>query len=110
MNRSSRANPDGTTPDKGCLTRDGTSPDEIAAIGRAQLLAYPNMTWIEGEATEASGRNDEERAQLASREARIEPTPVVSVASAGDGIAVTLADGVMAGSAAHRSMIFAGSH
>lgn len=166
----------------GFLTRDGTPPDEIAAIARAQLLAYPNVTWIEGEAAEASGRSDDftvatrsgeshkgrrlvlatgivdllpdlpglaaqwgrsafhcpychgyeldrgrigvlavgahsfnqammlpdwgettyfaggfmptedERAQLAARGARIEATPVVAVAGAGDGIAVTLAD------------------
>lgn len=167
----------------GFLTRDGTPPDEIAGIAKAQLLAYPNVTWIEGEAAEASGSNDdftvavrggeshrgrrlvlatgivdllpdlpglaeqwgrsafhcpychgyeldrgqigvlavgahsfhqammlpdwgettyfaggfaptaEESAQLAARGARIEATPVASVAAAGDGIAVTLADG-----------------
>lgn len=37
----------------GFLSRDGESPAEIAAIGRAQLLAYPTVTWVEGRATSA---------------------------------------------------------
>lgn len=167
----------------GFLTRDGAPPDEIAAIARAQLLAYPSVTWIEGEATAAAGQADaftvsirsgeghrgrrlilatgivdllpdlpglagqwgrtafhcpychgyelnggklgvlttgphsvhqammlpdwgettfftggaklsaQERGQLSARGVHLEATPVVSVAGAGDGIAVTLADG-----------------
>lgn len=37
----------------GFLTRDGTDPAEIAALGRTQLLAYPTVTWLDGRASEA---------------------------------------------------------
>jgi thioredoxin reductase len=38
----------------GFLGQDGRSPDTIAADARAQLLAYPNVTWLEGTATHAA--------------------------------------------------------
>lgn len=51
----------------GFLTQDGRPPDKIAEEGRAQLMAYPTVQWLEG------------RAQRAS--------------AAGDGFSVTMADG-----------------
>lgn len=39
----------------GFLGFDGTEPGEIARIARAQLLAYPTLTWIEGVAARAEG-------------------------------------------------------
>ncbi|HEY0254877.1 MAG TPA: FAD-dependent oxidoreductase, partial [Kofleriaceae bacterium] len=30
---------------QGFLTQDGVAPGEIARIGKAQLLAYPTVTW-----------------------------------------------------------------
>jgi thioredoxin reductase len=38
----------------GFLGQDGRAPDAIVATGRAELLAYPTATWIEGLATQAS--------------------------------------------------------
>lgn len=43
----------------GFLTRDGQGPEEIADEARRQLLAYPTVTWIEGNVTGASGRPDD---------------------------------------------------
>jgi thioredoxin reductase len=43
----------------GFLTRDGEAPGTIAAIGRAQLLAYPTVTWLEARATEARRIDDD---------------------------------------------------
>lgn len=37
----------------GFLTRDGTSPAEIAAEARSQILAYDTVEWLEGEVTRA---------------------------------------------------------
>jgi len=37
----------------GFLGQDGTPPQEIAAGARAQLLAYPNVAWIDGAAVNA---------------------------------------------------------
>lgn len=39
----------------GFLTQDGTPPDEIARIARQQLLAYPDVTWVDGKVASASG-------------------------------------------------------
>jgi thioredoxin reductase len=39
----------------GFLSQDGRAPGDIAADARSQLLAYPTVEWIEGEAVEASG-------------------------------------------------------
>ena len=43
----------------GFLTRDGESPAEIAALGKVQLLRYPTVTWLEGEAISAHRTGDE---------------------------------------------------
>lgn len=40
----------------GFLGQDGRSPDAIALEGKAQLLAYPNVRWLEGTATHAAQR------------------------------------------------------
>lgn len=42
----------------GFLGQDGRAPDAIAAEGRAQLLAYPNVRWLDGSAARAE-RNGE---------------------------------------------------
>lgn len=42
----------------GFLTRDGEAPGEIAARAKEQLLDYPTVTWVEGKASNASGRTD----------------------------------------------------
>ena len=42
----------------GFLGQDGIAPGEIAATARAQLSAYPTLTWIEGRAVTASGKQD----------------------------------------------------
>jgi thioredoxin reductase len=42
----------------GFLGQDGRAPDSIAAEGRAQLLAYPNVHWLEGTATQAGKSGD----------------------------------------------------
>jgi thioredoxin reductase len=43
----------------GFLTQDGTDPAAIAATARAQILAYPTVTWFQGEATNATGAIDD---------------------------------------------------
>jgi thioredoxin reductase len=42
----------------GFLGQDGVAPDEIARTARAQLLAYPTLTWCEGTASAAAGERD----------------------------------------------------
>ncbi|MET0207727.1 MAG: NAD(P)/FAD-dependent oxidoreductase [Burkholderiaceae bacterium] len=42
----------------GFLGQDGRPPGEIVADAREQLLAYPNVRWIEGEAQNATRRDD----------------------------------------------------
>lgn len=42
----------------GFLGQDGSDPATIARQARQQLLRYPTLTWIDGEATEASGNKD----------------------------------------------------
>lgn len=42
----------------GFLGRDGVPADRIATEARAQLAAYPDLSWIEGEAIAASGGRD----------------------------------------------------
>lgn len=42
----------------GFLGRDGHAPDEIADEARAQLLAYPTVSWLDGRAVTASGKID----------------------------------------------------
>ena len=43
----------------GFLTQDGVDPAVIAATARAQILAYPTVTWFQGEATHATGAIDD---------------------------------------------------
>lgn len=42
----------------GFLTQDGTEAAAIAAQGRAQLLAYPNVRWVEGKAVQAMAEGE----------------------------------------------------
>lgn len=42
----------------GFLSQDGVDPAEIARLARAQLDAYPTLTWIDGVAETASGIKD----------------------------------------------------
>ncbi|MCZ4092539.1 NAD(P)/FAD-dependent oxidoreductase [Sinorhizobium psoraleae] len=42
----------------GFLGQDGVDPAEIAAKARAQLGAYPTLTWIDGHAEAAAGSKD----------------------------------------------------
>jgi thioredoxin reductase len=42
----------------GFLGQDGADPAELARQARAQLLAYPTLTWADGEATSVSGVKD----------------------------------------------------
>lgn len=42
----------------GFLGQDGVPPDQIAAEAREQLAAYPNLTWVEGEALAITGQRD----------------------------------------------------
>lgn len=43
----------------GFLAHDGADPREIARAARAQLAAYPTLSWIDGLATRASGGIDD---------------------------------------------------
>lgn len=43
----------------GFLGQDGADPAEIARAARAQLAAYPTLTWREGEAVQARGERDD---------------------------------------------------
>jgi thioredoxin reductase len=43
----------------GFLAQDGADPAEIAGAARAQLAAYPTLTWREGEAVQALGERDD---------------------------------------------------
>lgn len=42
----------------GFLSQDGADPAEIARAARAQLERYPTLTWIDGEAVDASGEKE----------------------------------------------------
>lgn len=53
----------------GFLTQDGTPAAEIAAIGKAQLLAYPTASWLDGQVVAAEGEAGAFRLRLASGEA-----------------------------------------
>jgi thioredoxin reductase len=48
----------------GFLGQDGVDPAAIAAQARAQLAAYPTLTWVEGRAVAAGGRKDGFRVDL----------------------------------------------
>ncbi|MEB3417605.1 NAD(P)/FAD-dependent oxidoreductase [Salipiger marinus] len=43
---------------QGFLGQDGVPPEQIAAEARAQLMAYPGLTWLEGEAVALHGARD----------------------------------------------------
>ena len=42
----------------GFLTQDGVDPAEIARTARAQLTAYPTLTWLDAAATQAESSED----------------------------------------------------
>ena len=48
----------------GFIGRDGHAPGDIAAEGRAQLSAYPEVTWVDGLAVSASGSIDEFQVEM----------------------------------------------
>lgn len=52
----------------GFLGQDGVPPDTIAANAKAQLMAYPTLTWVTGRAVAASGAKDRFSVTLASGE------------------------------------------
>lgn len=52
----------------GFLGQDGRDPAAIAATGKAEVLAYPTVTWVEGLVTRASGALDAFTVELGSRE------------------------------------------
>jgi thioredoxin reductase len=43
----------------GLIGQDGRPPGAIADAARAQVLAYPNVRWLHGSATRASGRSED---------------------------------------------------
>lgn len=53
----------------GFLGQDGRSPDAIAAEGKRQLLAYPTVHWLDGEAAEAEPMQGGFRVRMQSGEA-----------------------------------------
>ncbi len=69
----------------GFLSRDGDDPAAIAAIGRAQLLAYKTVTWLEGSATHAEAAEGGFAVTLASGE-RHEAKRIVLAAGVIDGL------------------------
>jgi len=50
----------------GFLGQDGVDPATIAARGRAEVLAYPTVTWVEGKVAAARGEIDDFTLRLAS--------------------------------------------
>lgn len=50
----------------GFLGQDGRPPADIAADGRAELMDYPNVTWLVGEAAEVRGGSDAFEVTLAN--------------------------------------------
>lgn len=51
----------------GFLGQDGRAPGAIVADGKVQLLAYPNVQWLDGDATRAEAANDGFIAHVADR-------------------------------------------
>lgn len=45
----------------GFLAQDGVDPAELARVARTQLMAYPTLTWVDGEAELVTGVRDEFR-------------------------------------------------
>lgn len=52
----------------GFLGQDGVDPAELAATARAQLAAYPTLTWQEGEVARATGEIDKFQVTLTTGE------------------------------------------
>jgi len=52
----------------GFLGQDGVDPAVIAARGRAEVVAYPSVTWVEGNVVAARGRLDDFALRLGSGE------------------------------------------
>lgn len=50
----------------GFLTQDGVDPATIAAKARAEVLAYPTVTWLDGKVSAARGAIDDFTLRLAS--------------------------------------------
>lgn len=50
----------------GFLGQDGADPAVIAAAARDQLMRYPTLTWVEGQAQTASGARDDFRVTTAA--------------------------------------------
>lgn len=42
----------------GFLGQDGVDPAELARVARAQLMAYPTLAWVDGEAERVTGSKD----------------------------------------------------
>ena len=42
----------------GFLGQDGVDPAELARVARLQLMAYPTLTWVEGEVERVTGAKD----------------------------------------------------
>jgi len=42
----------------GFLGQDGVTPDRVATEARAQLAAYPNLSWVDGEARSVDGERE----------------------------------------------------
>jgi thioredoxin reductase len=53
----------------GFLTRDGCEPGEMLAIARSQVAAYPTISFVEGEAVQATSAPEGFRVELATGEA-----------------------------------------
>jgi len=51
----------------GFLGQDGRVPGDIVRDARAQLLAYPNVSWVDGQAAAASGEKEAFEVQVAGR-------------------------------------------
>lgn len=52
----------------GFLTQDGTPAAEIAALGKAQVLAYPTVAWLDGQVVAVEGEAGAFQVRLASGE------------------------------------------
>jgi thioredoxin reductase len=87
----------------GFLGHDGRPPGEIAAQGRAEVLAYPTVALVETTATAAR--------KVITTDAQ-KATTVPGVYACGDAayasvsVALAVGDGVRAGVSAHQSLIF----
>ena len=62
----------------GLIGHDGCDPGDLIAAGRAELLRYPTVTWIEGHATAARSAGDDFEVVLASGQRRVAPRLVLA--------------------------------